>query len=174
MRRCRSYPSETDLANLDRHRYRALSPLVLRRARRTGRPSRTTRSSGRLVEGDVPHRCRLFFDARLPARHRLSRRGLPVSDRHADSRPAHAVWRPSHLCARGGPQPARAGQHFHARGSAPTLARQSLRPRAARVCGNGLRHHHHAFSRRRHRTYRAQPVRAGRAEPSNQASRWCC
>ena len=81
-----------------------------------------------MVEGHVPYRRRLLFDAWLPTRHRVSRRRHPLADRHARPRPADALRRASHVQPRCRVEPARPGQRLASRGSAAALAWQGPGP----------------------------------------------
>ena len=122
-----------------------------------------------MVAGHVPHGGRLLFHARVPAGHRLPRGRFPLASRHALHRPPHPVRRAADLQPRRGSQPARLGQHHDARGAAAAVERQGLRPVPARLRRHGLRHHHHAVGRRRHRARRRQPVRAPGVQPPGRA-----
>ena len=117
---------------------------------------------GAMVESDVPHRRRLLLDARISAGHRVSRGRRARARRDVDSGHPHARGRAAGLQQSRRRQPERPGQHLDARRSAAALARQGVRPRAARICGDRLRHHHHAVGGRRDRARHPQPVRAGR------------
>ena len=57
-------------------------------------------------------------------------------------------------------EPARPGQHRHARGAAAALARQGVRAGAARLRAHRLHHHDHALGGGRHRAHRREPARA--------------
>ena len=117
---------------------------------------------GAMVESDVPHRRRLLLDARISAGHRVSRGRRARARRDVDSRHPHARGRAAGLQQSRGREPERSGQHLDARRSAAALAGQGVRPRAARVRGDGFRHHHHPVGSRRDRARHPQPVRARR------------
>ena len=132
----------------------------IRQARR--RTARAAHPSGAVVEGDVPDGRRLLLDARIPAGHRVYRGRRARTDRDDDPRRPHARRRAAGLQPGRRREPERPGQHLDARRSAAALARQGVRPRAARIRGHRLRHHHHALGGRRHRAHHPQPVRARR------------
>ncbi len=143
--------------------------VVSRGAARTGRAPCEASPPVAMVEGHVPYRRRLLFDARLSARHRVSGSGRALANRDAHPRSPDAVGRPADLQARGREQPSRAGQHLDARRTAAPLARQGIRPRSARICGDRLRHHDHAVGRRCHRAHRGQSIRASGVQPPGRA-----
>ena len=138
------------------------------------RAARTADSSGAVVEGDVPDGRRLLLDARIPARHRVSRGRRARAHRDVDSRHPDARGRAAGLQPGRRGQPERTGQHLDARGPSPALARQGIRPGAARIRRHRLHHHDYSLGRRRHRAHHPQPVRATRRSTTRLPSRSCC
>ena len=122
---------------------RTSQQLVLRRRARAGGTSRQTDSPIAVVAGHVSHGGGLLLHTRLSTRHCLSRSRRVVSAGNAHSLSLDTVRSAAHLQSGCRKESARARQHFDARRSAATLARQSIRSRAAGICSHGLRNHCH-------------------------------
>src|SRR4051812_6063117 len=98
----------------------------VRAARRTPRRTAHRREAALLVEGHVPHRRRLLLHPRLPARHRVPRRGTAEPHRNGDPGALDLVRSAACLPESGGREPPRTGVDCHARAAAAVLAGPSF------------------------------------------------
>src|SRR6185369_12687817 len=111
-----------------------------------------------MVEGDVPHRGRLLFDSRIPARYCISCRWDTLAICYFHSSLIDALWRSPYLQCRGAREPARRRFDRDAREPSVALEGQAVRTCVARVRSYRFCYYYHSLSCRCHGPHTRESV----------------